>query len=86
MISVVYKPLFVRQFSKFSADIQNEIIAKIELFKDTRNHKTLRVHKLHGPLDGKWSFSVDFGQRIIFKYINKNEVALLVVGDHSVYD
>lgn len=85
MIKVVYKPQFIRQFRKFPLDIQDEITRKIDLFRDPRNHRMLKVHKLHGPLSGRSSFSVDFRHRIVFRYVSKDEVVLLVVGDHAIY-
>ena len=86
MLSVVYKPAFIRQFNKLTTVLQDEICAKVDLLKNPKNHSILRVHKLHGALVGKWSFAVDYKHRIVFTYISKREVVLLVVGDHSVYE
>jgi mRNA-degrading endonuclease YafQ of YafQ-DinJ toxin-antitoxin module len=86
MINVAYKPSFIRQFSKLPPEFQDEVLARIDLLKDTANFKALKVHKLHGALSGKWSFSVDYKNRIVFKYISKQEIVLLAIGDHAVYD
>ena len=50
MITVAYKVTFVRQFDALEEGLQNEVLEKIELFKNPKNHKQLKVHKLHGPL------------------------------------
>ncbi|PIQ69177.1 MAG: type II toxin-antitoxin system mRNA interferase toxin, RelE/StbE family [Candidatus Taylorbacteria bacterium CG11_big_fil_rev_8_21_14_0_20_46_11] len=85
MITVTYKATFVRQFDALEEGLQNEVLEKIELFKNQRNHKQLKVHKLHGPLHGRYGFSVNYKFRIVFGYSSKNEVVLLAVGDHDVY-
>jgi addiction module RelE/StbE family toxin len=80
-----YKPTFIKDFNSFEKLLQEEIIQKIELFKDTKNHKQLRVHKLHGRLKGLYGFYVNYKYRIIFEYKNKKQVHFLTVGDHDIY-
>ena len=64
--------------NRLDADLREEAIEKINLLKDIKNHRLLRVHKLHGPLSDWFSFSVN--------YVSKTEVALLSIGDHDVYN
>ena len=85
MIRVYYKPTFIRQFNLLEEDLKEEVIEKIELFKNRKNHKRLKVHKLKGRLIGRYSFSVNYKIRIVFNYLKKDEVVLLVIGDHEVY-
>ena len=85
-MKVHFLPIFIRHFKKLDLDLQEEALEKIELFKSVKNHKLLKIHKLHGPLTGRYSFSVNYKTRIVFSYINKKEVVLLAVGDHAVYD
>ncbi|MBI3019884.1 MAG: type II toxin-antitoxin system mRNA interferase toxin, RelE/StbE family [Parcubacteria group bacterium] len=85
-MKVLFKPTFVRQFDKLEVALQEEIEEKIELFKDRENHKLLKVHKLHGRLVKWYSFSVNYKMRIIFSYLSEQEVVLLAIGDHKVYD
>ncbi|MFA5000999.1 MAG: type II toxin-antitoxin system mRNA interferase toxin, RelE/StbE family [Candidatus Paceibacterota bacterium] len=86
MRKFVYAPIFVRQFKKLGENLKEEVWEKIEMFRDVSNHKTLRVHKLSGPFEGRYSFSVNYNFRIVFSYSNKKkEVNLLAIGDHDVY-
>lgn len=85
-ISITYTPKFVRQYKKLPQNLKDEIKLKIRLFEDINNHKILKVHKLNGQLKGFLSFSLDYSHRIIFEYVSKNEVAIVKVGDHSVYE
>ena len=84
-MKVYFKPTFIKQFKKLESALQDEAFEKIELFKDEKNNKQLKVHKLNGVLSGRYSFSVNYQTRIVFSYLSKNEAVLLVVGDHDVY-
>ncbi len=85
-MQVSYSPTFIKQYNKLTPQLQDEVIEKIELFKNKDNHNKLKVHALHGQLQGKYSFSVNYSHRIVFEYISKNEVGLLKVGAHDVYE
>ena len=85
-MKISFLPAFVKKFNKLESDLQEEVLEKIELFKDVKNHKQLKVHKLNGVLSGRYSFSVNYKTRIVFSYLTKNEAVLLSVGDHDVYD
>lgn len=77
--------MFVRQFKVLEGSLQEEILEKIELFRDRKNHRFLKVHKLKGPLAGRFSFSVNYKFRIVFSYLSSCEAVLLAVGNHDVY-
>ena len=85
VIEVNYKPTFIRKLNRLEKELQEEALQKIELFRNTENHKTLKVHKLHGELSYSYSFSVNYKTRIVFEYLSKKEVALLSIGDHDLY-
>ena len=85
MLEINYKATFVRSFDEMEISLQEEILEKIELFRDKNNHNKLKVHKLHGALKDCYSFSVNYKIRIVFQYLSKKEVAILAVGDHEVY-
>ncbi|HEY4487626.1 MAG TPA: type II toxin-antitoxin system mRNA interferase toxin, RelE/StbE family [Candidatus Paceibacterota bacterium] len=85
MIGIEYAPAFLRQFKKLPISTQEEAQEKIGLFKNRSNHHRLGVHKLKGKLRGKWSFSVNYSDRIVFKWIADNKAGLLAIGDHEIY-
>lgn len=85
MITLIYAPVFVKQLRNLELSLQDEVLEKIDAFKNKNNHKILKVHKLQGKFTDRFSFSVNYNTRIIFKYLTKNEVALLFVGDHDLY-
>lgn len=85
-MQIAYTPKFIRMFKKLPTRLQEEVVAKIELFKDPINHKTLDVHKLHGKLCKYHGFSIDYHNRITFEYFSDDAVALLTIGDHEIYN
>lgn len=85
MISVYFTPSFLRQLRSLPPEIQEEAIEKVDLFKDRKHHKMLKVHKLKGRLAGRFSFSANYHTRIVFNYVSANEVVLLAIGDHDIY-
>ncbi|MFA6227471.1 MAG: type II toxin-antitoxin system RelE/ParE family toxin [Candidatus Paceibacterota bacterium] len=85
MLNLIYAPIFVKKFNKLEENLQDEVIEKIELFKDARNHKILKVHKLHGQFKNCYSFSVNYEFRIIFSYASKKDVDILAIGGHDIY-
>ena len=49
---------------------------------------TLRTHKLKGDLSDKWSCSIDYSNRIVFKFVqnsdtDEEEILLLTLGSHD---
>ena len=85
MIQISFKPTFVKQMNKLKKELVEEVFEKIELFKNEKNHKLLKVHKLHGKLSEHFSFSVNYKFRIIFKYERKGQVVFWDIGDHDIY-
>ena len=87
MLEVLYTRTFVKKYLKLDKVFQDEIMEKIEEFKDLKNHKKLKVHKLKKPFVGKYTFSVNFKIRILFKYdkSKKRTTLLLTVGGHEMY-
>lgn len=85
MLKLIYAPVFVKQLKKIEPSLQEEVLEKIEFFKDKNNHKSLKVHKLHGKFNDCYGFSVNYKTRIVFEYLSKGEVALLALGAHDVY-
>jgi plasmid maintenance system killer protein len=83
--TIRYTPQFVRMFDKLDKFLQIEIKEKIIQLKNISNHKTLKVHKLHGKLSDQFSFYVNYRYRVLFRHLNKKEIVLTSVGDHDVY-
>jgi addiction module RelE/StbE family toxin len=55
----------------------------MKLFSNNPFNPRLRTHKLTGKLEGLWAFSYSYDCRVIFKFINKDEVLLIDLGSHD---
>ena len=86
MLTISYAPYFVRRYKKLPKSLQEDVLEKIALLKDTRNHERLKVHKLHGRLAKTFAFSINYELRIIFMYEKSDSVVLLNFGGHDIYE
>ena len=77
--------MFLRQYGRLPRGLQEEVREKIALFRSDQHHPFLKTHKLKGRLRGRWSFSVNYSYRIVFRFEGKGAAVLLAVGDHDVY-
>jgi len=84
-MKVVFTPAFVRQLKKLPADLQEEALESVNDFRIPKNHKRLKVHKLHGQFKKYYSFSVNYKVRIVFDYLSRSEAILMAIGDHDMY-
>ena len=84
-MQIAFKPSFLRDFKRLPAEVQAEAKERIGLFKDSKNHQQLRVHKLKGKLKDHYSFSVTYSHRIVFTYETKQKAVFLAIGNHDVY-
>lgn len=51
-------------------------------------HPSLRTHKLKGELADKWACSIDYSNRLIFRFVenpasSEEEILLLALGSHD---
>lgn len=85
MIRVFFSKRFIRAYADLDQKFKTKVKERIKLFKDKKNHPSLKVHKLHGELGETLAFSVDYRHRIIFIYLSETKAVLLAIGDHGIY-
>ncbi len=78
-------PQFEKDFLSLPRNIQLKAKKKILLFEENCFNPILKTHKLKGVLKCFWSFSIDKNYRVIFKFVNKNEVIYYRIGLHKIY-
>jgi len=91
MKNLVWSPKFVRKFkriAKKNAQLRIQIEKILELLMEDPFDSSLRTHKLKGDLDGIWSCSIDYDNRILFEFIidtvsGEEEIFLLTLGSHD---
>lgn len=82
----VFDRRFERDFKHLNRDLQNIIRERISIFREDPFDVRLHSHKLHGKLDGRWSFSVTSNYRVIFRFVDSQTIVLQAVGPHDLYE
>jgi mRNA-degrading endonuclease YafQ of YafQ-DinJ toxin-antitoxin module len=59
---------------------------KETIFKKDPFDVALSTHKLHGKLRAFHSFSINNKYRIIFEFVESNNIKFHYVGTHDIYD
>jgi mRNA-degrading endonuclease YafQ of YafQ-DinJ toxin-antitoxin module len=86
MIRIAWDQGFGKIYRK---KVRNDALLKqrfwkaIELFLKNPFHPRLRTHKLSGKLEGLLAFTVAYDCRVVFKFLNGDEVLLVDVGGHE---
>jgi mRNA-degrading endonuclease YafQ of YafQ-DinJ toxin-antitoxin module len=91
LLKIITSPRLNKSFHKlykYNNQLGEEILEKIEEFRDLKNHRKLKAHKLKSP-EKTYSFSINYKIRIVFEYA-KNDIKIihfLYIGNHDeVYE
>jgi mRNA-degrading endonuclease YafQ of YafQ-DinJ toxin-antitoxin module len=85
-MKIFYTKKFEREYKKISKNLKLKAESRERFFKKNPFDKTLKTHKLSGELEGFWSFSVDFKNRIVFEFIDDETVFFHSIGNHDIYN
>ncbi len=91
MKNLVWSPAFVRKFkrlTKKNPQLRSQIEQVLQQIGNDAFDSSLHTHKLKGDLDGIWSCSIDYNNRILFEFVNnpesgEEEILLLTLGSHD---
>jgi addiction module RelE/StbE family toxin len=91
MKQLIWSPAFTRQLKRLvrqNPQIKNLVAKKLQQLTDDPFHSSLHTHKLKGDLEGRWSCSIDYSQRIVFRFVENpdfktEEILLLAIGSHD---
>lgn len=84
-MEIRYTKKFEREYKKINRDLKLKARSQEVLFRKNPFNKILKTHKLCGDLADFWSFSIDFKNRIIFEFIDKETVIFHSIGSHDIY-
>jgi addiction module RelE/StbE family toxin len=89
-MNLVWSPAFIRAVKRLvrqNPSMRSQIEQTLQLLAEDPFHPKLRTHKLKGELAGKWSCSIDYSNRIIFRIVedsdSREEILLLTLGSHD---
>ena len=74
-----------KSFRRIPKRIQDLATRKDQWFRHNAVDPRLRTHKLKGPLEGYCAYSVNFQYRVLFRFINDQEVIYYDIGTHEIY-
>ncbi len=86
MIDIVWGPRFKRAYKrkiKQYPEIKQQLSSALKLFIKDPFHPTLKTHKLGGQLKGNYAFSLGYDLRVVFQFLDKEEVLLETIGTHD---
>ena len=86
---IVYDKSFEKRFERYKNGLPErklyELRERIEIFKNNPFNSKLKTHKLKRKLKDYWAFSVSYSNRILFRFLDKEKVFFIDIGDHSIY-
>ena len=83
--TIVYSTVFVKELKRLPAHIISIASKKEQLFRLNPLYPSLRLHALHGKLEGLWSISLNGGYRIIFERQTNGDILFISAGKHDIY-
>lgn len=86
--TLVFTERYSRQASQFlkrHPELRQQYLKTLQLLEANPSHPSLRLHPLHGKLEGLHSVSINLSYRITLELLIKDEQIIPVtVGDHDV--
>ena len=76
----------MRDFKKTSRrnpELKDKLQEALEIFVNDPYHPILGTHKLSGKLKGHHAFGLGYDLRVVFKFIDQEQVALISIGKHE---
>lgn len=88
MIELIWDEKFKRLFKKWNQkhpDLKEQFRDKMELFVIDPFHPSLKTHSLSGILKGSWAMRINYEQRLIFRFVDKEKKKILLIdlGTHN---
>lgn len=76
---------YLRSLKKLPEDIRQKAYEKETVFRQNPFDARLKTHKLSGRFYGYWAYSVDYKNRVIFRFINGDKALFFDIGPHPIY-
>lgn len=80
-----YTKNFAKKAARLPSKLKQEVKTREKLFREDPFHPLLKTHKSKGRLKKLWSFSITFKYRILFEFVDKDEVLFFDIGGHEIY-
>lgn len=77
---------FAKKADRLPPRLKKQIEKREKIFRTNPFHPNLKTHKLKGKLQDLWSFSLTHSHRILFEFLNDEEVLFFDIGGHEIYN
>lgn len=84
-MKVHYTSRFIKDLKKLSKEKQKLALKREVYFRNDPFDSRLKTHKLSGVLKEYWAFSLTYSDRVLFRFIKKNEAIFYKIGSHDIY-
>lgn len=84
-MEIRYTSKFEKEYRKLPKAVQLKAEKVEKIFFKNPFDSRLKTHKLSGDLEGFWSFSVTYSERIIFEFYDSTHVMFHSIGNHDIY-
>lgn len=85
-MEIEYSPRFRRAFKKLSKEAKEKALSCEKIFRKNPFDSRLKTHKLHGTMKEYWAFSISYGYRIGFTFVESTLARFHDVGTHDIYE
>ncbi|WNZ23150.1 type II toxin-antitoxin system mRNA interferase toxin, RelE/StbE family [Leptolyngbya sp. NK1-12] len=90
-MQLVWSSSFSRELKRLvrrNPQLRQPIEQTLEQLSTDPFHPSLQTHKLKGDLAEKWACSIDYSNRIVFRFVENSdsgeeEILLLALGSHD---
>ena len=83
MYQLVFGSQFLKAVGKLDKNIQSKLKASLDIFMENPFSPSLRTKPPTGKLSSHYSFRLGKDYRIIFKFISKDKIHLLNIGNRK---
>ncbi|WP_324282521.1 type II toxin-antitoxin system mRNA interferase toxin, RelE/StbE family [Cyanobacterium aponinum UTEX 3221] len=86
MLEISFDESFKRAYKKRikgNINLEQKFRNKLEIFKNNPFDSRLKTHKLSGKLKDLWSFSIEYDQRVVFYFIDLDQIVFIDIGNHD---
>lgn len=84
-MTIHYTLRFTKELKKLSKEKQKIAIQREGYFRKNPFDSRLKTHKLSGKLQSYWAFSLTYSDRVLFRFIHKDEIIFYKIGSHDIY-
>ena len=63
--------------------LANRVEKQLSLFQNNPKHPSLRLHKLTGNFENRWSISITINVRMVYLKLEENVAYFIAIGTHD---